>query len=184
MKCLLSLFVMLVAVSAAQAQEQNRREAAESANSFRELLRTGHWVAVSNSGTGFEFRLFPNRPNVEQTVESNVEVRYAGLQTQIARSELETALAANRQSPNSVPTNDVERLRLAVQRAELQSELAANQARPEVYRVARLGEDYVALETEQLERFVPLTLVRGITRQKEAAASPQKPQSKQAAGKE
>ena len=184
MKCFLTLFVMLATVCAAQAQDQSRSQPSESGTSFRELLRVGSWVTVTGSGTGYEFRLFPNRPDVEQTVEANVEVRYAGLQTQIARSELETALAANRQSPNSVPANDVERLRLAVQRAELQSELAANQARPEVYRIAGLGQDYVALETEQLERFVPLSIVRGITRQKEAGDGPQKPMGEQPVRKE
>ena len=144
---------------------------------FRDLLAPGAWVTLSDRNQGFELRLYGQQPDTQAAAASNVEVRFAQLQVELARSNLEKALNANQRTAAAVPQDEVQQLRLALQRAELQLEMASDQAQISVYRVVGVKEDYVALESDNAEMYIPLAQIRGVARQKGAAASSAKPRA-------
>lgn len=123
---------------------------------FLGLLKNGQQVLIIEEPTGFRIVVGETIPAAAVLAAQQSAWHQAEAVRQVAQTQYEQAVTANRLVPKTVPEEQIQRLRLQFQQANLALEQARQKAaRPVVWEVFAVGSDYVGVRQDDLRMFIP-----------------------------
>lgn len=164
------LLLLLSAGLPAAAQEP------AAADNFLKLLRIGQRVMLVEATQGYFVAVGANVPAWVNAATGQTVVQQAESLARLMETEYQQALAANRRVPNTIPEQELDRLRLRLiqqRRALEQAQLQAS--RPEDWEVFAIGANYLGLRSQDTEMYLPVVSIRAIVQQIAPASGGPKP---------
>lgn len=143
------------------------------ASTFRNLLQPGQWVTLAQERDGYRVHITKVKPEFAETPVNDVNERYARKAHEVQTAEYKKAVELNVKNPGTFSEAQLRRLQLDVTRTALQIEQAVMEAaregmemskRKSIQRIYNIGDDYVGMRYDNIETFIPMRLIRAITR--------------------
>lgn len=133
-------------------------------DTFLGLLQAGRRVVLADAEGGGYYLVVGNHPPEWIRADTGQDtLQRAEATRRLLAQQYQDVLEANRRVPNSIPTQQVERLRLQLaQQTQAVEQVRQQTARPVEWTVSAVGADYVGLRSGNIELRIPLMSIRAI----------------------
>jgi hypothetical protein len=162
---------------------QDTGSSPQQASNFQNLLQSGQWVTLVQERDGYRVHIMEAKSEFTEVSVSDVNERYARAAHGVKTAEYDNAVEKNVKNPGSYGEAQLRQLKLDVTRAALQIEQATEDAarerakisqRKSIQQIYHIGDDYVGMRYDNIETFIPIRLIRAITRNVPRAPSADK----------